>query len=153
MLYSAYMKYEQLIKHIEGIIDKNIPLISNLSNVAAILYKMNDVSWAGFYLFDGDKLYLGPFQGDIACTVIPLNKGVCGASASKKETIIVHDVTTFKGHIACSSSSKSEIVTPIYIGDKLYSVIDIDSDRLNSFNEDDQMFLEKVSNILLDLFK
>ena len=81
--------YELLLKQIELVIDKDIPLISNLANVASILYTMDDINWAGFYLFDKDRLVLGPFQGEVACTIIPLGKGVCGTAASKKETIIV----------------------------------------------------------------
>ena len=139
-------------KQIESIIDKNLPLVSNLSNVSAILFKMGDVNWAGFYLVDGDRLYLGPFQGDVACTVIPLGKGVCGTSFKEKRAIIVPDVNEFKGHIACSSLSKSEIVVPIIKDDKVLGVIDIDSPIYNRFNKKDEQLLIEVSNLIKDLF-
>lgn len=143
--------YELLLKQIESIMDKNIPLVSNLANVASILYTMDDVNWAGFYLIDKNRLILGPFQGEVACTIIPLNKGVCGAAASKKETIIVDDVNTFKGHIACSSKSKSEIVVPILKGNQLIGVIDIDSPIYSRFTGVEKDFLEKVSSLIAAL--
>ena len=124
-----YIMYELLLKQIESIIDKDIPLVSNLANVASILYTMEDINWAGFYLFDKDRL-------------------VCGTAASKKETIIVDDVNTFKGHIACSSKSKSEIVVPILKNNQLIGVIDIDSPIYSRFSNLEKKFLEAVSNLL-----
>ena len=143
--------YDLLLKQIESIIDKNIPLVSNLANVAAILYTMEDINWAGFYLLDIDRLILGPFQGEVECTIIPLDKGVCGAAASKKETIIVDDVNTFKGHIACSNKSKSEIVVPILKGNQLIGVIDIDSPIYSRFTSVEKEFLETVSSLIAAL--
>lgn len=143
--------YNLLLKQIESIIDKDIPLVSNLANVAALLYKMEDINWAGFYLLDKDRLILGPFQGEVACTIIPLNKGVCGSSASKKETIIVDDVNTFKGHIACSAKSKSEIVVPIIKNNQLIGVIDIDSPIYSRFARKEKEFVEAVSELLANL--
>lgn len=143
--------YELLLKQIESIIDKDIPLVSNLANVAAILFTMEDINWAGFYLLDKDRLILGPFQGEVACTIIPLGKGVCGAAASKKETIIVDDVNTFKGHIACSCKSKSEIVVPILKNNQLIGVIDIDSPIYSRFSNLEKEFLETVSYLLAAL--
>ncbi|MCR5332967.1 MAG: GAF domain-containing protein [Bacilli bacterium] len=141
-----------MIKQVKAIIDKSLPLMSNLSNVSAILFKQENINWAGFYLVDGDTLYLGPFQGDVACTRIPMGKGVCGTSFLKKETIIVDDVTKFKGHIACSSLSKSEIVVPIIKNNQVKAVIDIDSPVLNRFNKNDKDQLEEISKILGELF-
>ena len=143
--------YDLLLKQIESVINKDIPLVSNLANVASILYTMDDVNWAGFYLLDKDRLVLGPFQGEVACTIIPLNKGVCGAAASKKETIIVDDVNTFKGHIACSNKSKSEIVVPILKGNQLIGVIDIDSPIYSRFTSVEKEFLETVSSLIAAL--
>lgn len=143
--------YELLLKQIESIIDKDIPLVSNLANVASILYTMEDINWAGFYLLDKDRLVLGPFQGEVACTIIPLGKGVCGTSAIKRETIIVDNVNEFKGHIACSSKSKSEIVIPILKGNQLIGVIDIDSPIYSRFSNLEKEFLEKVSNLITAL--
>lgn len=143
---------ELLIKQIESIVEKNLPLVSNLSNVSAILNKLDNINWCGFYLVKDNTLYLGPFQGDIACTIIPYGKGVCGTSFKLKETIVVDDVNKFAGHIACSSLSKSEIVTPIIKDDKVVAVIDIDSPIYNRFNQEDKTFLQKIADILSSLF-
>ncbi len=141
-----------LYKQIEAIIDKNLPLVSNLSNVSAILGKLDNINWAGFYLVQGDSLYLGPFQGDVACTIIPKGKGVCGTSFLKKETIIVDDVNKFSGHIACSSLSKSEIVVPIIKDNDVKAVIDIDAPIYNRFSNREKEFLEEVAKLLSKLF-
>lgn len=101
---------------------------------------------------DGDYLYLGPFQGDVACTLISKGKGVCGTSFERKETIIVGDVNKFDGHIACSSLSKSEIVVPIIKDNQVKAVVDIDSQIYNRFNEDDKIILEDISKLLSALF-
>lgn len=141
-----------LLKQIESIIDPSLPLVSNLSNVSSILFKLEDINWAGFYLVQGDKLYLGPFQGDVACTTIPLGKGVCGTSFKNKETIIVPDVNKFSGHIACSSLSKSEIVVPIIKDNNVVAVIDIDAPIYDRFHEKEKEFLESVAKLLEVLF-
>ena len=137
--------YDLLFNQIKAIIKKDIPLTSNLANISALLFKMENINWAGFYLMDNDRLVLGPFQGDVACTIIPLGKGVCGTSAAKKETIIVDDVNKFDGHIACSSLSKSEIVVPIISNNKVYGVIDIDAPIYSRFSSEEKEFLEKVA--------
>lgn len=144
--------YKSLLNQIKAIISKDLPLVSNLSNVAALLFTMKDVSWAGFYLTKEDTLYLGPFQGEVACTTIPFFKGVCGTSVSKKETIIVDDVNKFSGHIACSSKSKSEIVTPIIKNDIVKGVIDIDAPIYSRFTSVEKDFLIEVAELLADLF-
>ena len=143
---------ELLVKQIKEIIDPSLPLVSNLANVSAILFKQEDINWAGFYLVKENTLYLGPFQGDIACTIIPIGRGVCGTSFKEKKTIIVDDVTKFKGHIACSALSKSEIVTPIIKDDKVVAIIDIDSPILNRFDNKDKKALEATASILSELF-
>ena len=143
---------ETLYKQIESIVDKNLPLVSNLANAAALLYKMDNINWAGFYISNGEFLYLGPFQGDVACTVIPFDKGVCGKAFSLGETLIVDDVNKFEGHIACSSLSKSEIVVPILVDDKAVAVIDIDSPIHSRFNQNDRVLLEKIATLLASLF-
>ena len=141
-----------LTEQIASIIDKDLPLVSNLSNVSAILKSMDIVNWAGFYLVDGDRLILGPFQGEVACTIIPKGKGVCGTAFKEKKTIIVNDVNKFKGHIACSSKSKSEIVTPIIKNNEVVAVIDIDSPVFDRFDETNQKILEEIAAILEELF-
>ena len=141
-----------MIEKINSIIDKDLPLVSNLANVSAILNEMEDINWCGFYLVKDDKLYLGPFQGEVACTTIPIGKGVCGLSFLKKETVIVDEVLKFPGHIACSAKSRSEIVTPIIKDDKVVGVIDIDSPSVKRFNEDNKKELEEVAKCLAILF-
>ena len=140
-----------LAKQIKDIIDRDLPLVSNLSNASAILNTLEDVNWAGFYLVDGDKLILGPFQGEVACTVIPKGKGVCGTAFERKETIVVPNVNEFKGHIACSNKSKSEIVVPIIKDNKVVAVIDIDSPIYDRFHEEEKELLEEVADIIKDI--
>jgi L-methionine (R)-S-oxide reductase len=120
-------------------------LTGSLANVSAFLMAhTQDVNWLGFYLFDGAKLVLGPFQGKPACTEIQLGKGVCGTSALSQKTLRVDDVDGFPGHIVCDSNSRSELVVPIIQKEKLVGVLDIDSPRLSRFNEQDELFYEKV---------
>jgi len=126
-------------------------LLSNLSNfTAALKQTFEKISWVGFYLYDGEKLYLGPFQGKVACTKIELGKGVCGTSALKKETIIVRDVNAFPGHIACDDGSNSEIVVPILKENELIGVLDLDSYHLNAFDETDKKYLEELTKFLAE---
>ena len=141
-----------MISKIKAIIDKNIPLVSNLANISAILNEMEDINWCGFYLAKDNKLYLGPFQGELACTIIPFGKGVCGTAAIEKKTLIVDNVLEFKGHIACSSKSRSEIVTPIIKDGSVVGVIDIDSPSFSRFKEEDKNVLEKIANDVAVLF-
>jgi GAF domain-containing protein len=142
--------YESLLPQIEVLINPGEPLISNLANVTATLKNAFDkISWVGFYLLKDEKLYLGPFQGKVACSVIEIGKGVCGNSATRKETIIVDDVEKFPGHIACDSGSRSEIVIPLLKNDKLFGVLDLDSYQISAFNETDKKYLEQVSVILV----
>ncbi|HQF42673.1 MAG TPA: GAF domain-containing protein [Ignavibacteriaceae bacterium] len=142
-------QYILLIKQIKSLLNKNDHLITNLANLAAALKQtFSKISWVGFYLFDGEKLYLGPFQGKIACTEIKIGSGVCGTAAQKRETIIVYDVDKFPGHIACDVESKSEIVVPIFKNDKLFGVLDLDSTEYGTFNETDKKFLEELTDYL-----
>lgn len=128
-----------------SIIDKELPLITNLSNASAVLKEVDDVSWVGFYLVKEDYLYLGPFQGHVACTKIKIGKGVCGEAAEKKKTMVINDVSKIKNYIACSSSTKSELVVPIKKDDKVVAVIDYDSDKLSRFN--DSRFIKEIEEI------
>lgn len=123
--------------------------IANLANGAALLYQsLTDVNWAGFYLLEGDRLVLGPFQGKPACIEIPVGKGVCGTAVARGETVLVRNVHEFPGHIACDSASNSEIVVPIRAGGKLWGVLDIDSPTLDRFDEKDREGLEAFVKIL-----
>lgn len=143
---------ETLIKQLKAIIDPKLPLISNLSNASALLNTIDNINWCGFYLNDGEKLILGPFQGEVACTVIPYGKGVCGTAFETRSTIIVDDVNRFIGHIACSSVSKSEIVVPIIVSSIVKAVIDIDAPISNRFNQEDAILLEAFAKELEVLF-
>jgi GAF domain-containing protein len=145
--------YKRLLLQIDSLLNPAEPLISNLANFTAILKEtFEKISWVGFYLSDGNKLYLGPFQGKVACTVIEFGKGVCGTSAAKKETIIVEDVHKFPGHIACDSGSNSEIVVPIIKGKIVYGVLDLDSYMFSAFNNIDNKYLQKLCLLLTEKF-
>lgn len=138
-------RYEQLLPQIKALIADETDTVANLANICAVLkYNMPGFFWVGFYTIKNGELVLGPYQGPVACTRIQLGKGVCGAAALRRETIVVPDVDKFPGHIACSSLSKSEIVIPLYNGDDLVGVLDVDSDELNMFDEIDKKYLEEL---------
>ena len=150
-LHPTKEKYNLLIKQLDSLVLKNDNQISSLANCCAVLKQsFSKISWVGFYLYDGTKLYLGPFQGKVACTNIEIGKGVCGKAFELKQTIIVPDVSNFPGHIVCDSDSKSEIVTPLINGDKLFGVLDLDSADYNSFDEIDKQYLEQMCNFLVE---
>ena len=145
-------KYQNLIPQLKCLLSPDDELITNLANcTAALKQTFEKISWVGFYLYNGKELYLGPFQGKVACSIIKIGKGVCGAAAEKKETIIVPDVNKFPGHIYCDADSKSEIVIPLIKRDgSLFGVLDLDSYDLNSFNETDKKYLEEICNFLTE---
>ena len=123
--------------------------ISNLANASALLWHtLPDLNWAGFYLMEGSKLVLGPFQGKTACIEIPLGRGVCGTAAAEDRTQVVADVHCFRGHIACDSASNSEIVVPLHRDGTVIGVLDVDSPSLNRFTEADRIGLEAFAAIL-----
>jgi GAF domain-containing protein len=141
--------YKELLPQVRNLLDCEIDLIANLANLAAVLKEAFGFLWVGFYLVKNDQLVLGPFQGSVACTRIPKGKGVCGRSWDMADTVVVPDVDQFEGHIACSSLSRSEIVVPLVKDGLVIGVLDIDSDRLNTFDEIDAHFLEKMVDMLL----
>ena len=142
-------QYQLLVKQIKNLLNNKDNLITNLSNFSAALKQtFPKISWVGFYLFDGTKLYLGPFQGKVACTEIKLGNGVCGTSAKERKTIIVEDVDKFPGHIACDVESRSEIVVPIIKDGNLFGVLDLDSTEFGSFDETDKKYLEELVSFL-----
>lgn len=141
-------RYETLIPQIEALVSGEPDLIANLSNIVAALKQTINFFWVGFYLVKDNQLVLGPFQGPIACTRINFGKGVCGTSWKEKKAIIVPDVDAFPGHIACSSASKSEIVLPAFKNGEVYLVLDVDSDKLNDFDETDEHHLSQVMQII-----
>ena len=142
--------YRALIPQIAALINEESNPIANMANVAAALRQAFGFFWVGFYIDDNNgELVLGPFQGPIACTRIKYDKGVCGHSFSTRATVLVPDVEAFPGHIACSSDSKSEIVLPLRnASEDIVGVLDIDSDKLNDFDELDRKYLEEIVSIL-----
>ena len=137
------MDYKMLCKQLCALTDGCPHTISNLANASALLWQsLSDINWAGFYLLQGELLILGPFQGKPACIEIPLGKGVCGTAAQLHETQLVPDVHQFPGHIACDGASNSEIVVPIYKGNTLFGVLDIDSPLFSRFSQEDRIGLE-----------
>lgn len=140
--------YELLYKQVQALIDGERDEIAVMANVAALIHDTFHFWWTGFYRVIGQELVLGPFQGPIACTRIAYGRGVCGTAWQEKRSIVVPDVEQFKGHIACSSASKSEIVVPVWKNDEIVAVLDIDSEKLNTFDETDRIWLEKMCTLL-----
>jgi GAF domain-containing protein len=138
-------EYETVLLATKGLVaDKQLP-ISLYANLSALLKQtLSDVSWVGFYLFNGTALYLGPFQGKVACVDITLDRGVCGLAARSKKTVVVQDVHQFPGHIACDEGSNSEIVVPMIKNNQLIGVLDIDSYTFSRFDHQDQSYLESL---------
>jgi len=141
-------QYQNLLPQIKGLLEGEPDLIANLANVAAALKEQFNFFWVGFYLVKNDELVLGPFQGPVACTRIKKGRGVCGTSWEQAKTIIVPDVEKFPGHIACSSLSKSEIVLPLFKNTTVIGVLDVDSSSLDSFDETDKIYLERIIELI-----
>lgn len=142
-------QFTQVLNQLKSLIHDEPSAIANLSNASALLkHFLSDTNWVGFYLYDGNELVLGPFQGLPACIRIPMNRGVCGTAAAKRTTLLVADVHEFPGHIACDAASNSEIVVPIIVDGALYGVLDIDSPLKKRFDQEDQQFLEAFVHIL-----
>jgi GAF domain-containing protein len=142
--------YRSLASQVAALLEGERDFLANMANVAALLFEeLPDVNWAGFYLLKGDDLVLGPFQGKPACTRIGPGKGVCGAAAVKRETVVVENVHEFPGHIACDARSQSEIVVPLINADRLLGVLDVDSEHLARFDEVDRAGLEEFARLLL----
>lgn len=142
--------YAQLASELKALIAEETDFIANLANAAALIYHgLPDLNWAGFYLLKGDELVVGPFQGKPACVRIAMGKGVCGAAAQERRTLIVRDVHQFAGHIACDAASNSEIVVPLIRGEELVGVLDLDSPLLARFDEEDGRGLEEIANVVM----
>ena len=143
-------KYQTILPQIQSLMADETDEIADMANMVSVLHETFGFWWTGFYRVERKaagvgELVLGPFQGPIACTRIPYNKGVCGTAWARKETVIVPDVHLFPGHIACSSASKSEIVVPFFRDGEVFAVLDIDSEDLNTFDEIDRKYLEQLS--------
>lgn len=136
--------YKELIPQAESLLEGETDEIACMANLAALLHRAFGFWWTGFYRVVGDELVLGPFQGPVACIHIPYGRGVCGTAWKRNETVVVHDVEEFPGHIACSSESRSEIVVPVRRQGQVVAVLDIDSKELAAFDDTDREFLETI---------
>jgi GAF domain-containing protein len=142
-------QYKLINAQVQALISDESDMIANMANIAAVLFNnVEQINWAGFYLFKQEQLVLGPFQGQPACVRIPMGRGVCGTSAATRETVIVDNVHEFAGHIACDVASNSEIVIPIVFNQQLIGVLDIDSAVAARFDDDDRQGLESLVRIL-----
>jgi len=141
--------YLNLITNIENLLNQEQYELSLLANAASLIkeYVLN-TNWVGFYLLKDNLLILGPFQGRVACNPIIVGSGVCSHSVLQKETIVVKDVHKFVGHIACDEQTNSEIVVPIFINNRIYGVLDIDSKSFNRFSKLDKYYLEQIVGII-----
>ena len=146
--------YAELAASLRALLDGERDLVANAANMAALLYwSLRDLNWAGFYLVEPERgdLLLGPFQGKPACVRIPIGRGVCGAAAQRRETVVVRDVHAFPGHIACDSASNSEVVVPIILRDgRLLGVLDLDSPLHARFDDEDARGLEALVRIFVE---
>lgn len=137
-------KYEALVVQAKAMSEAETDEIALMANVAAIIHEAFHFWWTGFYRVVGEELVLGPFQGPLACTRIKFGRGVCGTAWKERRSVVVPDVEEFPGHIACSSASRSEIVVPMFRNGEVFAVLDVDSEKLSTFDETDRVFLEKI---------
>lgn len=149
---SSTEQWDRTVANLGQLLAADDHQITVLANAAAFLFEtMPRLNWAGFYLFDGSRLVLGPFCGKPACTAIGMGKGVCGTAAETRQTIVVPNVDAFPGHIACDGASRSEIVLPMVdVQVKLIGVLDLDSPDLDRFTEADRAGLERVRDIIVE---
>ena len=144
-------QYAQLLEQARGLMHGESDRTANAANLSSLVFhSLPDLNWVGFYFFDGSELVVGPFQGHPACIRIALGRGVCGTAAATRQTQRVPDVDAFPGHIPCDSASRSELVVPLYRGESLVGVFDLDSPVLDRFDEDDQRGLEAVARAFLE---
>ncbi len=144
-------QYTELLAQARALLHGERDRVANAANLAALVYHaLPSVNWVGFYFFDGRELVVGPFQGQPACVRIPLDKGVCGAAATTRETQRVADVDAFPGHIACDSASRSEVVVPLMLGEAFIGVFDIDSPERDRFDADDQQGIEAIAQAFVE---
>ena len=145
--------YPLLAKMLQSLVENTPYVTASLANASAVLADaLQDINWVGFYLMEGGKLVLGPFQGKIACVEIPVGRGVCGTAVAHKETVLVKDVHEFPGHIACDCASNSEIVVPLLVDGEVVGVLDIDSPTVGRFTEEDRDGLDRIGKVLERIF-
>ena len=144
-------QYAQLLEQARGLLHGESDRTANAANLSALVFHaVPDLNWVGFYFFDGTELVVGPFQGHPACVRIALGRGVCGTAAVTRQTQRIADVDAFPGHIPCDSASRSELVVPLYRGDALLGVFDLDSPVLDRFDADDQRGLEAIASAFIE---
>ena len=141
-------QYAVLLPQIAALVSDEPDLVANLANLCAALKEQFKWFWVGFYMVKGEELVLGPFQGPVACTRIAKGKGVCGSAWEQGKIVVVADVDTFPGHIACSSLSRSEIVVPLFNNNTVVGVLDVDSEQLDHFDDTDAKYLEQVVGLI-----
>jgi L-methionine (R)-S-oxide reductase len=143
--------YRELAEQMRGLLDGERDRIANAANFASLVFNsVPALNWAGFYFYDGRELVVGPFQGQPACVRIAMGKGVCGTAAATRQTQVVRDVHEFPGHIACDAASQSEIVVPLFDGDNLIGVWDVDSPEVARFDEEDRIGMERLANLYVE---
>jgi L-methionine (R)-S-oxide reductase len=141
--------YDAIMPQIDSLVSGETDMIANLANVSAVLKEAFGFFWVGFYLKKEGQFVLGPFQGPLACTRIDFDRGVCGHAYTTRETTIIPDVDQFPGHITCSSAARSEIVLPIIEPHgEVFGVLDVDSDRLDDFTQNDAVGLGRIVRII-----
>ena len=143
--------YQELAEQMRGLLSDERDRIANAANFSSLVFNsLPALNWAGFYFYDGNELVVGPFQGQPACVRIAIGKGVCGTAAATRQTQVVRDVHEFEGHIACDSASQSEIVVPLFDGDELIGVWDVDSPEIARFDEEDRIGMERLAGIFVE---
>ncbi len=141
-------QYEAVVRRLRALLEGETDAIANAANTAALVYELvPDLNWAGFYFRRGDELVLGPFQGRVACVRIPFGRGVCGAAAARDESLVVHNVHQFSGHIACDAASNSECVVPLRNQGTVVGVLDLDSPHVGRFDDEDRQGLEAIAEV------
>ena len=141
-------RYALLLEQVASLLQGETDRVARMANVAAMIHQTFGFWWTGFYRVVGEELVLGPFQGPLACMRIRYGRGVCGTAWKERRMVIVQDVEQFPGHIACSSASRSEIVVPLMRGDEVVAVLDIDSEKLATFDEEDRHWLEQIVSLV-----
>lgn len=141
-------RYALLVEQVASLLQGETDRVARMANVAAMIHQTFGFWWTGFYRVVGEELVLGPFQGPLACMRIRYGRGVCGTAWKERRTVIVEDVEQFPGHIACSLASRSEIVVPLMRGDEVVAVLDIDSEKLATFDEEDRHWLEQIVSLV-----
>ena len=145
--------YRELAAELDGLLADEPDFIANAANAAAAIYHaLPELNWAGFYFLRGRELVLGPFQGRPACVRIPVGRGVCGAAAAERRSVLVPDVEEFPGHITCDTASRSELVVPLFARDMLLGVLDLDSPVVGRFDADDQAGCEALARVMEQRF-